>query len=135
MQTLQDFTTSAYDAGLRFRATPTDRNPHMDSWDAGASHWRCTLSYAGRRMSVAFSHGSAHTSPPSLADVLNCLALDASGFENNSSFADWCAEYGYDTDSRKAERIYKTIGRQVASLKHMLGLALYAELLWNTESL
>lgn len=32
--------------------------------------------------------------------VLDCSVLDAGGFE------DWAAEYGYDTDSRKAEAIY-----------------------------
>lgn len=43
---------------------------------------------------------------PKAGDVLYSLMLDASvidygGFEN------WAAEYGYDTDSRKAEKIYR----------------------------
>ena len=132
MQSLADFITRA---PIRFTVRPADRNPNMGSRDAGASHWRCTLTLNGKRMTVPFSQGSAHTFPPTLADVLNCLALDASGFENAGDFASWCGEYGYDTDSRKAEKIYKTVGRQAASLKSLLGPEFYNDLLWNTESL
>lgn len=132
MQTLQAFLTRS---DIRFTVKPTERNPHRDSWDAGARHWRCTLTRNGKRMSVAFSQGSAHTEPPTLADVLNCLALDCSGYENNLAFEGWCDEYGYDHDSRKAEHTYKIIGRQAASLTAMLGDDLYRDLLWNTESL
>jgi len=34
---------------------------------------------------------------------------------------DWCAEYGYDTDSRKAERTFRAVERQTKALKRMLG--------------
>lgn len=122
-------------AKIGFRCTETDHNPNMDSWDAGARHWRCTITRAGRRMSLVFSQGSAHTAPPSPADVLDCLASDAAGYENNLTFEGWCGEYGYDTDSRKAERIYKAVERHAASLKRLLGDDLYSALLWNTERL
>jgi hypothetical protein len=48
---------------------------------------------------------------------------------------DWCADYGYDTDSRKAEARYKTIQRQSAKLLKFLGNAAASDLLWNTERL
>jgi hypothetical protein len=129
----EDFYTAAK---IGFRCTPTDRNPNMDSWDAGARHWRCTITRLGHRMSLVFSQGSAHTAPPSPADVLDCLALDASGYDNaRGDFASWCGDYGYDTDSRKAERIYKAVARQAKRLERLLGVALYETLLWNTERL
>jgi len=41
---------------------------------------------------------------PQAASVLYSLLLDAQGAEQN--FIDWCAEYGYDSDSMKAHKIY-----------------------------
>lgn len=41
---------------------------------------------------------------PHAADVLYSLILDSSAV--GQSFNDWCSDFGYDTDSRKAERIY-----------------------------
>lgn len=42
---------------------------------------------------------------PHPADVLQSLILDASVV--GQSFASWCSDYGYDTDSRKAFAIYE----------------------------
>ena len=42
---------------------------------------------------------------PTAGSVLCSLLLDASGADEN--FHDWCANYGYDTDSRKALDIYE----------------------------
>jgi len=44
--------------------------------------------------------------PPTLTDVLYSLVSD-SDVLNYSSFEDWAENFGYDTDSRKAEDIYK----------------------------
>lgn len=41
--------------------------------------------------------------PPNLYDVLTSLKADAT---HGETFADWCANYGYDTDSRKAMETY-----------------------------
>jgi hypothetical protein len=65
--------------------------------------------------------------------VLDSLASDAAGYENSPDFGDWCGEYGYDEDSRKAERIFKDVERQSAKLKKFLGDDLYETLLWDTE--
>lgn len=86
-------------------------------------------------MVVYFSMGSAHHGEPALADVLNSLALDASGYENAQGFEDWANEYGYDTDSRKAERTYKVCQRQSERLREFLGEDAYKDMLWNTENL
>ena len=42
---------------------------------------------------------------PHAADVLSCLISDAQSV--GSSFEDWCADLGYDFDSRKAYRTYE----------------------------
>lgn len=42
---------------------------------------------------------------PHPADVLQSVILDSSAL--GQSFESWCNEYGYDSDSRKAEGIYR----------------------------
>lgn len=42
---------------------------------------------------------------PHPADVLHSLILDSSAV--GQSFESWCSEFGYDSDSRKAEGIYR----------------------------
>jgi hypothetical protein len=112
-----------------------DHNPQMteDDWSRGASHYKLTLKCGRRQMTTYFSMGSAHTSEPQLADVLDCLASDAAGVENAQSFENWCAEYGYDTDSRKAEKTFKICERQAENLKRLLGDDAFDQLLWHTE--
>jgi hypothetical protein len=109
-----------------------DSNPNMEDRDWAASHYRCLLRHDGRQMSVYFSMGSALCREPTLDDVLDCLASDAAGVESACSFEDWCGEYGYDTDSRKAEHTYKTCERQAVKLRRLLGDG-YETLLWETE--
>jgi hypothetical protein len=120
--------------GVQFSAERTKDNPHMlDAMDS-ASHWRCLLRKDQRRMIVHFSQGSAHTKPPTAVDVLDCLASDASDYENAQDFEDWCAEYGYDSDSRKDQRTYRKVKRQSDALRRVLGsTASYETLLWETE--
>lgn len=123
---------------LALRVEPADRNPLMEDEWRDANHWRCTVICGKRRMVTPFSQGSAHTEPPTLEDVVNALVLDAAGFENARTFEDWCGEYGYDTDSRKAERTYNAIKRQTAKFKALidpLGAAAWQNLLYHTETL
>jgi hypothetical protein len=49
--------------------------------------------------------GSKPLSPDPL-DVLHCLLLDAEALEYRD-FEDWAENFGYDTDSRKAETTYR----------------------------
>jgi hypothetical protein len=59
--------------------------------------------------------------PPTLADVLGCLCADASGYDNARTFEEWAGDYGYDTDSRKAESTYRVVAEQAKQLRHLLG--------------
>lgn len=121
--------------GITMRVTETDRNPNMadEAWARTARHWKATLRRGQRTMTVPFSQGSAHTEPPEIADVLDALASDSSGLDNARSFEEWASEYGYDVDSRKAERIYNAVERQAKKLVAFLGPKLYQELLYETE--
>jgi len=113
----------------------TDSNPSMPNSN-DMDHWRVKLINHSRRtrMTLTFSKGLGHYGkPPETKEVLDCLAMDASGIENAPDFEDWCGEYGYDTDSRTAERTYNATVKQTAKLRNFLGDDAFETLLWNTE--
>lgn len=122
---------------LEMNVRPVKRNPHMQ--EQMPRNFECCITQVGRGNSaelvVYFSQGSAHKKPPTLADVLDCLAMEASGVDNAKDFEDWASEYGYDTDSCKAEYTYDVCREQAQQLKNMLGDKAYAQLLYETERL
>lgn len=124
------------DFRIRMTADLTERNPNRDDeWGRSATHWKCLLRCGRRSMTVYFSQGPAVSREPSAEDVLDCLASDAAGFENARTFEEWASEYGYDADSRKAERTYKAVERQTEALARLLPVDAYDRLLWHTERL
>jgi hypothetical protein len=100
-------------------STQVDAPTDASDWDASASHWRCTLTYQGRRMSVQYHMGSAHKGKPDLLSVLGSLFLDASS--GDVDFSDFCSEFGYDADSRKAEKTWKACASMHVRLHKLLG--------------
>jgi hypothetical protein len=120
---------------IRAESVMVDHNPNMDG-SQNMDNYKVTLRRKGRQLTIPFSMGVALCREPSAEDVLDCLASDSSSYENYAgSFEDWCGEFGYDTDSRKAERTYNVCGTQAGKLKRFLGEDLYKELLWDTERL
>ena len=133
--TLDQFITEQQ---LVMSVRPVKRNPHMQG-EQMPRNFECAIEFEGRGyhepLTVYFSQGYAHKKPPTLADVLDCLASDASGVDNAQSFEDWASEYGYDTDSRKAEKTYNICVQQAQELKALLGQDTYNQLLYGTERL
>lgn len=118
MMTLDQFITAH---GLKMTAERTDSNPSMDD-SANMDHWLVVLWCGRRRMTLPFSMGYGHNgAEPDLPTVLDCLASDANGYDNAGSFDDWASEYGYDPDSRKAERTYKAVKQSADKLRKLLG--------------
>jgi len=72
---------------------------------------------------------------PDLADLLDCLASDASMIENARSFADWAEDLGYDSDSIKARKTYDICVEQRRDLEHLLGREQMEVLMWDIERL
>jgi hypothetical protein len=58
-------------------------------------------------------HGNT---PPSKYDVLACITNRDPG-----SFEDFCSDFGYDTDSRKAERTYKAVCKEYKAVDRLFG--------------
>jgi hypothetical protein len=106
--------------GLAMWSQTADENPAQpDNHDA--DHWECTIfsEHHERLMIVIFSKGSAHNGEePTLVEVLGCLQSDASG--TGDSFADFCASFGYDEDSRQAEATFNACKKQTDDLRYVL---------------
>jgi hypothetical protein len=119
---------------ITMRASTTHANPHISGMPHGTRHYRCLFRKDGRRMTVVFSMGPAYHEPPTAVHVLDCLASDAAGFKDWSTFEGFCAEYGYDEDNRKAERTYKAVEKQTTKLRVFLSDdTAYKTLLYDTE--
>lgn len=57
---------------------------------------------------------------PDIVDVLWCLILDSSVIDYRS-FEEWAPEYGYDPDSRSAEKIYRDCLESALALRAAIG--------------
>jgi hypothetical protein len=141
--------------GISMNAAYVDRITDADGWEHDA--WKCVLirretevySFRNergdlvnghkdtrRQMTVNYRMGTGHHgAAPRLIDVLDSIASDAAGVEDARDFETWASDYGYDPDSRKAERIYRACQRETTRLKKFLGDEAYNTLLWETERL
>ncbi len=93
--------------------------PAPEGFAPGSSSWRVTLRYRRRRLTVPFYTGPAIEREPSAADVLSCIISDARAGEQD--FEDFCSEFGYDNDSRKAERTWKSCASMAPKVRQLLG--------------
>lgn len=123
-------TIAAFISKHRIRFDYTYGEPRGDDseWDRSAYHFKVTIKCGRRQLTVPYHMGSGTNGNPELRDVLDCLASDASGIDNADSFEDWCDEYGYDPDSRKAESTYKACQTEATQLERLLGRDLLNEL-------
>jgi hypothetical protein len=121
-------------ARAKFSDVTSESFPDSDSWKVtltrtdseGRRHHLSTQFFTGYGLRERMPDG------PSAEDVLESMLLDASGYENAQGFADWCSEYGYDSDSRKAEAVYRATGKQTEKLRKFLGDA-YKAYVWETD--
>ena len=77
--------------------------------------FKCRLTRAGKSYTFTFGQSLADGSKePTLYDILACLTkYDPESFEN------FCSEYGYDSDSRTAERTYKAVCKEFAGVDRL----------------
>jgi hypothetical protein len=137
--TQQDITLDQFidEHQLEMSVRAVKRNPNMQ--EHMPRNFECCITQVGRgnstEMVVYFSQGGAHRKPPTLAEVLDCLASGIAGVDNANDFEDWANEFGYNTDSRKAEHTYDVCRQQAQELKDLLGGKAYAQLIYKTERL
>jgi len=82
----------------------------MPYWGDGVTRCVFTMQIARDHKRYTFKFGqsiAAGAQDPTMYDVLACLTkYDPGTFEN------FCSDYGYDTDSRSAERTYKAVCKE-----------------------
>lgn len=66
--------------------------------------------------------------PPDIESVLNSLVMDGSALFDGEPFEDWCMNFGYESDSRKAHKIYKKCLDIGHNLNKLLGTSLAQQL-------
>ena len=132
MQTLNQFIAAHK---LHMTCERVDNNPLMDPDGSRMDNWRCVIRNGSRkRFTTAFSMGTGHNGrEPKLTEIFDCMALNSAGITNARDFADWCSEYGYNTNSRKAERMFRACERQASKLRAFMGETDYETLLWQIE--
>ena len=101
-------------------------------------HWDCALTRRGSRkaMAVYFSMGSGHHGRrPHVAEVLEAIQSDASGFLDVRDFYEWADEYGYgpDPDDLDAQRTFEAVGQQAAEIADFLGDELFEEFMTDVR--
>ena len=109
------------DHGITLSSVKIDKNPSNDEFQG--NHYEVTLQRASqRRMTTYFSKGYGHEGKsPEVFEVLNCLQSDCWLVRNNETFDDFCRELGYDTDSRRAEKIYEACKKTERDLDRFMG--------------
>lgn len=90
-----------------------------DEYYRDANPWTVRLRYQGRSLTVPFWTGSAITEEPTAGDVLSCVVSDALAGEQD--FAEFCSEFGYDEDSRNAEKIHRGCVSMSKKVRRFLG--------------
>jgi len=94
-------------------------DPIPDTFTPGSTAWEVTLRFGTRKLTVPFYTGPAICKEPNAADVLYCLISDARA--GDSTFEDFCSEFGYDSDSRKAYATWQQCQRIAPKLHKFLG--------------
>ena len=124
--------------GIEIAAAYLGRDKDGDGWER--DNWNVTLRYRGREYSgIAYHMGTGHSTaktradgalgmvaipnwkatPPTASAVVDSLLLDSEA--RDQTFDEWCDGFGYDTDSRKAEAMYKACAKTGLLLARLLG--------------
>ncbi len=109
------------------RENPAGKVP--EGFDKGSKAWRVKLGYAGRTLTVDFYTGSKFGLPKA-ADVIHSLCSDVRNVEEaedrharigGGAFETWCDEFGFSSDSRRAESMWNTVRGLAPRVRRFLG--------------
>jgi hypothetical protein len=109
----------AYKASIKFLGGPNsvDRDEAI-TWEC--ENGRSAIRIPGFGLNRASRSGKAIE--PNPADVMYSLIIDSDALDA-SSFEDWAGNFGYDADSRNAEKIYRACLKIALKLRNGLGEA------------
>ncbi len=102
----------------------------FDGWESGVIETGRFIRYATYKKPYGTVGPGKLLPKPDIADVFYSLLLDSEAV-NYSGFEQWASEYGYETDSRAAEKVYRAcldIGLKINGLFGAEMLAKWREL-------
>lgn len=143
MQTIHQFIKKY---GVTISNKRADSNPHLKDDRGDMHHWRCTLRVKGSpaHITIPFSQGYAHPEEPTAADVLSCVALDASMARDARDAEDLASDLGMELEiegayglhkNPKVKRLYTACMNEATKLEYLFGKAGAEELMYDTEPL
>lgn len=91
-----------------------------DDWQETANKWLIKIA----DQSFDYYTGSGIKESPNYDSVMACLTKDADALEK--TFESWADEFGYDTDSRKAYKIWEDCCHNARKL-HLIGIDIKSE--------
>lgn len=113
----EEFSGSSYDKqandflvkyGITFTAKFKKRAKYFHGDEDERDIYTCKFKRAEGWFSITFGQSIANAgTAPTAYDVLTCLTKT-----DPESFEDFCGNFGYDTDSRKAMKIYKSVCKE-----------------------
>lgn len=120
----------SYFQGLGYLKKQVDKNDSRSLWngidlaklskDDKIKACKAVLPYGARLTVNDFEWTRVlYVKNPRLEDILHCLFLDAQA--HDVSFQDWCSDFGYNSDSIKAKKIYDACLESYYDLKKALG--------------
>jgi hypothetical protein len=109
--TTTDFTGYLTGLGLKLKVRQDYNQNAGDMW-ANANHYRVTLSRNGRKMSFWYYQGYGIKQEPTLAGVIDSLAIDY----NYASYSldDFGDEFGWNKDTVKTHRQITSLAKRYA---------------------
>lgn len=94
--------------------------PHMVAYECERGYRALGVRFQGRTTEAYGAENVRNAILPDSVDVLYSLAMDSDVLDSRG-FEDWASDLGYDTDSRKAESIYRACLDITLKLRAALG--------------
>jgi hypothetical protein len=100
---------------LKMIINSVDYKKHFDNDTEKRHVFNLTLKKERKQYTFNFGQSIAQGSnEPTMYDVLTCLQKYDVG-----TFEDFCGDFGYDNDSRRAEKIYKAVCKEYQGMQRL----------------
>ena len=101
--------------GLKMKVGASEYKKHLIGDKESRYVFKITLKKDGKQYTFNFGQSIAEGSnEPTLYDILCCLQKYDVG-----TFEEFCSEFGYDNDSRQAEKIYKGVVKEFEGMERL----------------
>jgi len=103
--------------GIKLAVIGTEHGRHFNDDKQSRYIFKLRLTRNGKRYTFKFGQSiAAGAKEPTMYDVLACLTK-----YDPESFEDFCGEYGYDEDSRKAYKTYLAVVKEYKAVERLFG--------------